>query len=190
MQQSKNVGMVDVTRVFLAPSRTDPMVAVESAPGIGVANTISPKSLLRIRRRRVGWLLLAMLLGLAAAHAVVAASVPRYVATAPIREDGITFLRADASAVNDLRRIDGPGLPGIVRDALADYSLVVLDLGSTPRDSLPLVASAPEAGILVVAKERGSRSAVQGALALCRNARLPLAGVVLAEPVAPTGRGA
>lgn len=108
----------------------------------------------------------------------------------PIREDGITFLCADASAANDLRRIDGPGLPGIVRDALADYSVVVLDLGSAPRESLPLVSSATEAGILVVEKERGSRSAVQAALALCQNARLPLAGVVLAEPVAPKGRGA
>ncbi|MCJ2033488.1 GumC family protein [Methylobacterium sp. J-068] len=108
----------------------------------------------------------------------------------PIQEDGITFLPGDAHASNDLRRIGGLGLSGIVRQALGEYALVVLDFGSAPRESLALVAAGADAGILVVEKERGRKSAVQSALSLCQAARLSLAGLVLATPVDPKGRGA
>lgn len=105
----------------------------------------------------------------------------------PIREDGIGFLPADATAANDLRRMGGSGLPGLVRQALADYALVILDFGSAPTESLALVAAAADAGLLVVENERGRKATVQEAIGHCEAARLSLAGMVLARTVSPTG---
>jgi len=100
----------------------------------------------------------------------------------PIPEDGIAFLPADASAASDLRRVGGLGLAGIVREALSAYSLVVLDLGSATQESLPLCAAAAEASVLVAEKGAVRYAEARAAASLCRAARLPLAGALLAVP--------
>ena len=64
MQRMKSVDVADLTRVLMPTQRFEPTTGTEPAPGLGVANTISMKHLWEILRRRVGWLVLAMLLGL------------------------------------------------------------------------------------------------------------------------------
>lgn len=105
----------------------------------------------------------------------------------PIPEDGIAFLPAESGAANDLRRIGGIGLVGVVRQALATYSFVVLDFGAAGHESLPLVAAAADAGVLVVEKGGVQRAEVRRAASLCRTAKLPLAGALLAAPASFEG---
>lgn len=58
------------------------MNQAETAPGPGIAATISPQRLLGSLRRRAGWIVAAVLLCLAAGLAVAVLGTPRYVATA------------------------------------------------------------------------------------------------------------
>ncbi len=82
MQLMKSVEIADLSRVLMA--RPEPTHTIEPVPVAGSAETISLRHLGAILRRRAGWLILTVLLALGIGLAVVAASTPRFVATAQI----------------------------------------------------------------------------------------------------------
>ncbi|BAT60463.1 cryptic autophosphorylating protein tyrosine kinase Etk [Variibacter gotjawalensis] len=97
-----------------------------------------------------------------------------------VSQSDILFLPADANAAVSLRHVSGRGLAGVIEDALATFTYVIVDLGCAVNEPISLTGSATQSGLMVVERERTPRPALDAALSACSSAKVRLAGVVLA----------
>jgi polysaccharide biosynthesis transport protein len=92
---------------------------------------------------------------------------------------GVDFLPSDERAAAEIRRFGSAGLTRLLREALARYTLVVIDLGCPSREPLARTGGMAEAAVVLVELDRSAFETIKAAVAALRSAQIRVAGLAL-----------
>ena len=92
---------------------------------------------------------------------------------------GVDFLPSDERAAAEIRRFGSAGLTRLLREALARYTLVVIDLGCPSREPVARTGGMAEAAVVLVELDRSAFETIKAAVAALRSAQIRVAGLAL-----------
>jgi Mrp family chromosome partitioning ATPase len=92
---------------------------------------------------------------------------------------GIDFLPSDEKAAAEIRRFGSAGLARLLREALARYTLVVVDLGCVSREPVARTGGTAEAAVVLVELDRSAFDTIKTAVGTLRSANVNIAGLAL-----------